>query len=343
MTVHEFNRTHPGIADTTFRIGLAITFFVVLAATVSGFAESSNYYAMLETSVPIALTALGVGATIIAGELDLSAGAVATVAGIVTVRAIDIGPVTAVVLVVAIGVVYGCLQGFVISTLKVPSIVFTLGTLIAVGGVAYFVSGEEIVSLPVDKLSAANDVRERIWWILSPASLVMATMFLIVGVFLGYTRAGRELYAVGAAREESRAAGVPQRRPVIIAFALSGGLAATAGALASLRSGSAGPRAYDALLFSAVTAVLIGGVSLYGGRGRVVGIFAGVATLQFLLATLALKSAPFWAADLATGVVLLAFLIIELFNEESVARTALRRLRLARGQPATSGLTPTEG
>ena len=164
MTLHNFGRTHPGLADTAFRIGLAVTFFVILGATVSGFAESSNYYAMLETSVPIALTALGVGATIIAGELDLSAGAVATVAGIVTVRAIDMGPMAAVVLVVAIGVLYGCMQGLVISTLKVPSIVFTLGTLIAVGGVAFFVSGEEIVSLPVDKLSAANDVRERIWW-----------------------------------------------------------------------------------------------------------------------------------------------------------------------------------
>jgi ribose/xylose/arabinose/galactoside ABC-type transport system permease subunit len=257
-------------------------------------------------------------------------------------RAIDIGPAWAVILVVAIGAVYGCAQGLVISTLKVPSIVFTLGTLIAVGGVAFFVSGEEIVSLPVDKLSAANDVRQRIWWIFSPASIVMVTMFLIVGAFLGYARAGRELYAIGAAREESRAAGVPQTRPVVIAFALSGGLAAAAGSLASLRSGSAGPRAYDALLFSAVTAVLIGGVSLYGGRGRVVGIFAGVATLQFLLAALALKSAPFWAADLATGVVLLAFLIIELLNEESVARTSLRRLRLARGHATSPGLNPTE-
>ena len=170
----------------------------------------------------------------------------------------------------------------------------------------------------------------------------MLTTFLIVGAFLGYTRAGRELYAVGAAREESRAAGVPQIRPVVTAFALSGGLAAAAGALASLRSGSAGPRAYDALLFSAVTAVLIGGVSLYGGRGRVVGIFAGVATLQFLLAALALKSAPFWAADLATGVVLLAFLIIELFNEDSVARTSLRRLRFARGHDTAPRLGPTE-
>ena len=207
MTLRNFNRTHPGLTDTAFRIGLAVTFFVILAATVRGFAASSNYYAMLETSVPIALTALGVGATIIAGELDLSAGAVATVAGILTIRAIDIGPAWAVILVVAIGAVYGCAQGLVISTLKVPSIVFTLGTLIAVGGVAFFVSGEEIVSLPVDKLSAANDVRQRIWWIFSPASIVMVTMFLIVGAFLGY--AARRSRAL---RDRRRQRGITRRR-----------------------------------------------------------------------------------------------------------------------------------
>jgi ribose/xylose/arabinose/galactoside ABC-type transport system permease subunit len=153
-----------------------------------------------------------------------------------------------------------------------------------------------------------------------------------VGLLLAYTRIGREVYAVGGARTESRAAGVAEVRPIVLVFALAGMLAALAGALASLRSGSAGPRAYDTLLFSSVTAVLIGGISLYGGRGRVLGIAVGVLTLQFLLAALALESAPFWAASLATGSLLLAFLLVELAAEQSPARRGLARLQLAQRQ-----------
>jgi ribose/xylose/arabinose/galactoside ABC-type transport system permease subunit len=76
------------------------------------------------------------------------------------------------------------------------------------------------------------------------------------------------------------------------------------------------------------TAALIGGVSVYGGRGRVAGILLGVLTLQFLLGALALLSAPFWAAYLATGVLLLAFLVLELAQEQSPARLALERARI---------------
>jgi ribose transport system permease protein len=321
----------PGTLDVALRVALALAVYIVFSATVSGFATSSNMYATLEACVPIGLVALAVGATIIAGELDLSVGAVATCAGILVVRWISVGTVPAIVIVTLIGLCYGVLQGLVIAWLKIPSIVFTLGTLIALGGVSFLLSGEQVVTLSVAQLTISENISTQLW-IFSPGSITLLVMVILGGLLLGYTRIGREVYAVGGARMESRAAGVAEMRPIVLVFALAGMLASLAGALASLRSGSAGPRAYDTLLFSAVAAVLIGGVSLYGGRGKVLGIFVGVLTLQFLLAALALESAPFWAADLATGSVLLAFLLIELAAEESPARQALARLLLAQRQ-----------
>jgi ribose/xylose/arabinose/galactoside ABC-type transport system permease subunit len=246
------------------------------------------------------------------------------------------GAVPAIVVVTLIGLAYGLLQGLVIARLRIASIVFTLGTLIALGGASFLLSGEQVVTLSVSRLGISTDISKQLW-IFSPASITLLVVAVVVGVLLGYTRVGREMYAVGGARVEARAAGVAEMRPIVLAFALAGALAALAGVLASLRSGSAGPRAYDTLLFSSVTAVLVGGVSLYGGRGRVLGIVVGVLTLQFLLAALALKSAPFWAADLATGSVLLAFLLVELAEEQSPARRALARVLVThsrRGPPA---------
>lgn len=325
----------PGSVDVSLRVALAMFVFILLSITVPGFATTSNMYAILETSVPVGLVALGIGTVILTGELDLSVGAVATCAGILVIRFVDVGLVPAIGLVVLAGAVYGVVQGTIIAQLKVPSIVFTLGSLIAVGGIAFLLSSQRVVTLPVDQLSLATDISAQIW-IFSPASLTLMVVLLLLGLLLGYTRIGREVYAVGGAREESRAAGVAQARPIVLVFTLAGALAALAGALASLRSGSAGPRAYDTLLFGAVTAVLIGGVSLYGGRGRVLGIFVGVLTLQFLLSALALRSAPFWAADLATGILLLSFLVVELAQERSPARNAIERLLLARRQRASA-------
>ncbi len=320
-----------GTLDVMLRVVLALGVYIGFAVTVPGFATTSNMYATLEACVPIGLVALGVGCTIIAGELDLSVGAVAACAGILVVRWIDIGVVPAIVLVTLAGAAYGVLQGLIIARLKIQSIVFTLGTLIALGGASFLLSGEQVVTLSVSQLSISTDISRQIW-IFSPASITLLVMILLVGLLLAYTRIGREVYAIGAARVESRAAGVAEIRPIVLVFGLAGMLAALAGVLASLRSGSAGPRAYDTLLFSSVTAVLIGGVSLYGGRGKVLGIVVGVLTLQFLLAALALESAPFWASSLATGSVLLAFLVVELAEEQSPARQSLARLLLAQRQ-----------
>ena len=170
--------------------------------------------------------------------------------------------------------------------LKIQSLVFTLGTLIVLRGLAFMISGENTVVMP--DLNMSNSVRRQLW-IFSPFSLVTIAVFVAIGLFLRYTRPGREVYAIGGGRQEAAAAGVPVVRPLVLAFALSGSLAALTGALTSIKSGSAGPATFEELLLPAVTAALIGGVSLFGGKGSVFGIAIGALTLRFIISGLSLR------------------------------------------------------
>ncbi|GKY87055.1 ABC transporter permease [Sinisalibacter aestuarii] len=317
------------------RLVLLVVVYAILALTVPFFATSGNAYAVLEASALLGIVAAGLAVNMLTGELDLSVGSVAACAGLVAIMMSQHGIYIAVIAAVIPAVLYGMLQGYCIARLQISSLVFTLGTFIGVRGLAYVISDERTLTLALSNLSISMSLRERIL-IFSPFSLLMIGVLIIAGLLLRYTRVGREIFAIGGARKESRAAGVPQVRPLVISFATSAGLAALAGALASMRGGSAAPGGYETVLLGAVTAALIGGVSLYGGRGSMIGVFIGVLTLQFLLSGLQLLGAPNWAANLTTGLILLAFLGIDLAHGSSPVATALHRSRVRRRSSNTA-------
>jgi ribose transport system permease protein len=310
---------------TWARLVLFVVVFVVFTLRDDRFFTTNNVFTIFEGFAFLGLAALAVGVTIIAGEFDLSVGSAAAVAGIVAVLVVEeIGLIPAVLLTTLIGAAYGAAQGYLIHRLKIQSLVFTLGTLIALGGLAFVISGENTVVM--EDLAIADVVRRQLW-IFSPFSIVTIVVFIAVGLFLTYTRFGREVYAIGGGRQESEAAGVPVVRPLILAFALSGSIAALTGALTSIKSGSAGPSAFDTLLLPAVTAALIGGVSLFGGKGSVVGIAIGTLTLRLITSGLSLEGAPFYALTFATGAVLIVFVVLELVIGPHELRTRWQRRR----------------
>ena len=320
------------------RLILLVAVYLALALTVPYFATSGNAYAVLEASALLGIVAAGLAVNMLTGELDLSVGSVAACAGLVAIMMSEHGIFIAVLAAVIPAVLYGMLQGYCIARLQISSLVFTLGTFIGIRGLAYVISNEKTLTLALSNLSISMSLRERIMVFFSPFSLLMIAVLIIAGLLLRYTRFGREIFAVGGARKESRAAGVPQVRPLVISFATSAGLAALAGAIASMRGGSAAPGGYETVLLGAVTAALIGGVSLYGGRGSMIGVFIGVLTLQLLLSGLQLLGAPNWAANLTTGLIMLAFLGVDLANGSSPVAMALHRSAVRRrGSNSSSG------
>ncbi|MCY4370359.1 MAG: ABC transporter permease [bacterium] len=310
------------------RLALFVGVFVVFAISDHRYATPNNIFTIFEGFAWLGLAALAVGLTIIAGELDLSVGSVAAVSGIIAVSVVeDVGLVGAVLVSTLCGLVYGAAQGYLVHRLKIHSLVFTLGTLIGLRGLAFMISGENTVVMK--NLDIADTVRHQLW-IFSPFSLVTILVFTLVGLFLVYTRWGREIYAIGGGRQEAAAAGVPLVRPLVLTFALSGSMAALAGALTSIKSGSAGPAAFEQLLLPAATAALIGGVSLLGGKGSVAGIAVGTLTLRFITSGLSLGGAPFYVLTLATGAVLIVVVVLELIVERPVVRAGFRRWRARR-------------
>ncbi|MBI4259922.1 MAG: ABC transporter permease, partial [Actinobacteria bacterium] len=174
------------------RLLLAAAIFVYFALSLERFFTVNNVFTIFEGFASLGLAALAVGLTIIAGELDLSVGSAAAVAGILAVMWADLGLVPSVVLVTAVGATFGALQGYAIYRLRIASIVFTLGSLIALRGLAFVISGEDTVVVP--DLAIAKVVKHQLF-LFSPFSLVTIGVFVIIGLFLAYTRWGREIYA----------------------------------------------------------------------------------------------------------------------------------------------------
>jgi ribose transport system permease protein len=189
-------------------------------------------------------------------------------------------------------------------------------------------ANETTPTLPLDMLSISDAVASR-FWIFSPLSAAMLIAFALAGLFASRTIWGREIYAIGGGRAESRAAGVPQRRPLVIAFGAAAGFAAFAGGLISIRSGSASPLGFEAVLLEAVAACLIGGVALEGGEGDFLGILVGLFTIRLVISGMASFGAPFWAQNLVVGLLLIFVIVAETVSTVLARRRARTRRRSA--------------
>ncbi len=200
---------------------------------------------------------------------------------------------------------------------------FTIGTAILLGGLAYLMSDSQPVLLADFAVSNPFLVQHGAF---SLSSMIALGAFALVGVFFSVMRLGRHVYAIGGGRHEAEAAGIRTDRIMAFAFAVSGGCAGLAGVLASLRSGSAAPGAFSELLLPAVAACLIGGISLQGGRGTAVHVLLGVAMLGTISAGLAVNGSPASVNQLAQGALLLALLGLEFVTPRLVRRRPTWRI-----------------
>ncbi len=295
-----------------------LTFAVILAALVYGtfafsndlFFTANSGFAIMERFAVLGLVGLALTLCIIAGEIDLSIGSNAALTAVIVVRLTDsIGAVKAIIIGVLCATIIGLVQGFFIAYLKVRAIVLTVGTLMLLRGVALFAADEKTVMLT--DFSITDFIQTKMAVFFSPASILVIALFVLVGLFMRYTKYGREIYAIGGARKEAVAAGVNLKRPMMIVFAISGFCAGVGGAIIGLRSGTAQPLALQYLLLSATVAAFIGGVSIHGGKGGVIGALVGTLTVNFLNTGLVFNVTPAYVAQTYLGVLLLVVIIFQ--------------------------------
>jgi ribose/xylose/arabinose/galactoside ABC-type transport system permease subunit len=314
------------LIDLAVRAAFMAIIYLVFAFQLPNYHTPNGIAALLDGAVLIGIVSIGVGVTMIAGEFDLSVGSLAALTGVIALEIIGIGVLPALAVGVAFAAVVGAIQGFAIGGLGINSLVFTIGTLIGLRGLAMVVAHEQTITMPIDQLPDVDILTDHFLGVLSPISVGMILVFVAVGLFLRFTRWGREIYAIGGGRNEARAAGVPLLRPMMIAFTLSGGLAGLGGALLSIRLGSATPLGFDSLLLSAATTCLMGGIALEGGIGNVIGIAIGLFTLRFLVTGMAALGAPYYVQNLAVGALLILVVVVQLMLTRLRRRQARARL-----------------
>ena len=309
--------------DLSFAILLAALVYGYFAFTNDLFFSNNTAFAIMERFAVLGLVALALTLCIIAGEIDLSIGSNAALSAVIIVRLTDtMGAPTALLIGVGISTLIGVIQGYFIAYLRVRAIVLTVGTLMLLRGVALFAADEKTVMLT--DFRVPDFIQTKVLVYFSPASLTVIAMFILVGIFMRFTKYGREIYAIGGARKEALAAGVNIKRPMITVFAISGFCAGLGGAIIGLRSGTAQALGLQFLLLTGTVAAFIGGVSILGGKGGVIGAAIGTLTVNFLNTGLVFNVTPAFKVQLYLGVLLL---IVIMFQTGSRAFDAHQKRR----------------
>jgi len=260
---------------------------------------------------PVIIVSLGMALVIGTGGVDLSVGSIMAIASAVLAKFVVGGtPIgLAMLYAVAAGLLVGIFNGLVVAFARVQPIVATLGVLVAGRGIALVITGGALVELfvPIFK-----DIRLGKFLGIPYVMIVAALLAVAVAFLVRRTAFGYRLLAIGGNRRASVLAGLPVRRTLIVVYAISGTLAAVAGVIATARLRASDP-SYIGLLMelSAITAVVVGGTSLTGGRVRILGTVAGAILLQMLETTLVSHNAPDSVARMVEAVIIIAAVYIQ--------------------------------
>lgn len=309
---------------------------VVAGVLVDGFASGRNARFVLLDLIPVALIALPLTLVVITAEIDLS---VASVLGLTSAAVGQLWlaglPLELImVLAVLLGAALGAVNGVAVTVFGLPSLAVTIGTLALYRGLAFVVLGDRAVAdFPRDWTSAAagSVPGTSIPWFV----LVVAALAAAFGIVLHATPVGRALYAIGSNSEAAAFAGIRVNRTKFWLYVTSGAVASLAGIFWTFRYASARADNATGLELSVVAAVLLGGVSIFGGRGRIVGALAGALLLFVLRNALQLAGASADVLNVVTGGLLIVSVVGP--NAVRIARARLRRRR--RATPVTGAPT----
>jgi len=272
-------------------------------AFTSNFVSTENFRTQAVQVAPVLVVALGMALAIGTEGVDLAVGSVMALSTSLLSLYLGYGPWMATLMAVAGGIAIGLANGTLIAFLGVQPIVATLALMVAGRGLALVLLPQlEDVRDPGMASLGSGDVLGVPYLVLIAAALALLVAFVV-----RRTTFGRQLLAIGDSRPAARLAGLPVRRVLIVVYACSGALAAVAGVLATARLTASDPTSLGNLMeLSAITAVVVGGTPLSGGRVRIGGTVAGAVLIQLLTTTLIKHDlAPSWT-QMAQAVVIVA-------------------------------------
>ncbi len=259
-----------------FGVLLAFVALFIIASLVSPkFLTFNNIMSVLRTISTTAIVAFAMTYVIITGGIDLSVGSFMTLAGcLTTVLIMDyhISTIPAVAMAMCVGVVFGSFNGLVITKLRMPPFIVTLASMNILRGLSYLLTGGRPVIM-TDKLFPR--IGGGFWGPVPMPVVYTIVIFIVLWILLNRTRFGRHIYAVGGNITAARYSGIMTDRTIFVAYVLTGITASFSGIILCSRLNSGQPTIGQGAELDVIAAVIVGGVSIVGGSGTLVGTLTG--------------------------------------------------------------------
>ncbi len=259
-----------------------VLLLVYFGVATDGFLSDRNVIGVLRQSVVPMCVAIGMTFILIAGGIDLSVGSVACLSGTVMASLMvkaGMSPALAILCSLLVGVLLGTINGIIIAYMNISSIIVTLAMMITARGLSLVYSGAR----PINEIPDVIIYLGRGYVLGIPIPVLFVALLLVAaGFVLVKTNFGRRIFALGGNEECARLSGINIERTKIAVFAISGLCAGIAGIILTMRLASSQPTMGEGLEMDAISAAVLGGTSIKGGKGYVVGTLIGCLFLAFL-------------------------------------------------------------
>jgi ribose transport system permease protein len=296
--------------------GLFLVYLLFALIGPESFATARTLETIARQTAIVGTAALGMTMVIVSGGIDLSVGSIVALSSVIVALVLNSGsggPLLAIAAAAAAGAACGLLSGTLIARLRVAPFIVTLGMLLLIRGGAKGLGKEQKVDAPltwlVDLLSSLP--RHRQWWIVPPGIWLLALLALATAFLLRYTKLGAHLFAIGSNEETARLCGVRVERVKTAVYSLSGALAGLSGVLQFSRLTVGDPTVAVGLELDVIAAVVIGGGSLAGGEGTVLGTLVGAFIMTVIRTGTAQMGLPNWVQEIVTGAIIVAAVAID--------------------------------
>lgn len=287
---------------------------VYFATQSDRFLMASNFSLVIQQVMVLGTLAIGQTLIILTAGVDLSNGAIMAFGTIVMTKlavAGDVSPVAAIAISIAVCAGFGFVNGLLVTRMRLPPFIVTLGTLNIVTALTHIYSREETVTGLPSVMTALGTTFRIGGTEVTYGSIVMLVMFGVFAYVLGQTAWGRHVYATGNSPKAARLSGIPTRRRILEVYTIAGLVYGIAALLLVARTSVGDPKAGQTDNLGSITAVVIGGTSLFGGRGLVIGSLIGALTVGVFRNGLQLMGIPSIYQNLITGILVILAVTVD--------------------------------
>ncbi|MCO4319415.1 ABC transporter permease [Phyllobacterium sp. 21LDTY02-6] len=315
------------LADMAIEYNFIVIFLIVVAVATmlsDNFLTFANVANLFQQAAVVGVVAIGMTFVILTGNIDLSVGSVVALCGMLVAVLMQNGfdPFVAVAITALIGTACGAAMGAISALAQVPSFIVTLAGLVSFRGVTYLLTdGVPVSGLPKG-FSAIGSTMVPVLpgFAISSMGLIFIGLCIIAGIVLRLTVFGEYVFATGGNPQAARLSGLPTRLMITAVFAVSGFMAALGGILLTSRLRIGQPTAAQGLELDAIAAVVLGGTSLFGGRGGILGTFFAVMLLQVLRNIFNLLGLGSFYQMTVTGIIIVAAILLNRFIDHRKGR-----------------------